>query len=226
MPTDLKRMADRGAKIWSSAPVELLALSAARALAAAPALSAAIDRGAIQNVIFQRQGEPAGGLLPNWVSGYAALFPTAVDLLTARRLVTGLPLSARTLTISVDPGDVLGRVIAERVAVNARDAGLPVQIAAPGVAAELRLVRVRLQSLDPAAALTEAANALGLDTPALNEDLETVFKAENSLLAANRVIPLVYLPRIYAASPRVRNWLVPPLSRTGEIGFSDLWIAP
>src|SRR6185369_3606795 len=50
------------------------------------AISLAIDRSAIHSVIYQRQGEVASGLLPNWMTGYAFLFPSAQDLSRARQL--------------------------------------------------------------------------------------------------------------------------------------------
>ena len=51
------------------------------------AISLAIDRASIADVILQRQGVPAGGLLPNWISGYAHLFPAASDLPRAKDLL-------------------------------------------------------------------------------------------------------------------------------------------
>ena len=41
------------------------------------ALARSIDRRAIVNFILQKEGEPAGGLLPQWSNGTAFLFPTA-----------------------------------------------------------------------------------------------------------------------------------------------------
>ena len=50
------------------------------------ALSLAIDRAAIVNVLLQRQGEPAGSLLPQWLSGYAFLFPAEVNVVDAKKI--------------------------------------------------------------------------------------------------------------------------------------------
>ena len=40
-------------------------------------------------MLLQRQGEVSGALLPQWLSGYAFLFPTATDLARARALLAG-----------------------------------------------------------------------------------------------------------------------------------------
>src|SRR5437899_6252135 len=97
------------------------------------AISAAIDRPSIADVVLQRQGVPAGSLLPNWLSGYAFLFPTAQDLPRTRELLTatGREVShAAPLVLVYDSGDEEARAVAERVAVNLKEAGIAVQLAA------------------------------------------------------------------------------------------------
>ena len=86
------------------------------------ALALAVDRSAIHAVLLQRQGEVSGALLPQWLSGYAFLFPAAADLGRARQLASG----ARPITLGVS--DAAARPIAERIALNARDAGLAVSV--------------------------------------------------------------------------------------------------
>ena len=54
---------------------------------------------------------------------------SAPDLARARELVAALPPAARTFTLSYDPATRAARSLAERIAVNARDAGLIVQVA-------------------------------------------------------------------------------------------------
>ena len=39
----------------------------------------------MNNVLLQGGGEPAGTFLPDWMTGYAFLFPTAADLQRARQ---------------------------------------------------------------------------------------------------------------------------------------------
>ena len=138
------------------------------------ALSLAIDRSAIHNVIFQRQGEVAGGLLPNWMTGYAFLFPAAQDIARARQLrieVGNIP----SITIAYDIADPLERLIAERIALNVRDIGINMQaVAGNGASSDLRLIRLALASVDPATALNgiveqvnilPAANSPSLESP-------------------------------------------------------------
>src|SRR5437879_11719713 len=92
-PTTLFRRASQsGGKTWSSLPVELLALVFLRDRPAVQearlrqAMAFSIDRAAIWSVLLQRQGEVAGGLLPQWLSGYAFLFSTPVVLQRAKQL--------------------------------------------------------------------------------------------------------------------------------------------
>ena len=83
------------------------------------ALALTVDRAAIHRVLLQRQGEISGALLPQWVSGHAFLFPARPDVPRARSLAAGLPAASRTLTLAGED-----RAIVERIALNARDAGL------------------------------------------------------------------------------------------------------
>ena len=53
------------------------------------ALALAVDRTSIHRVLLQRQGEVSGSLLPQWLSGYAFLFPDSADLARARALMAG-----------------------------------------------------------------------------------------------------------------------------------------
>ena len=55
-----------------------------------PALALAGDRSASHAVLFQRQGEISGALLPQWLSGYAFLFSAG------QRLVAQLVPGSRT----------------------------------------------------------------------------------------------------------------------------------
>ena len=70
-----RRIIPEAARVWQSAPRELLALVAGDVPpAVSEALSLAIDRGSIVNVLAQRRGQPAFALLPQWLSGYEFLF--------------------------------------------------------------------------------------------------------------------------------------------------------
>src|SRR5450432_1883404 len=120
-------------RVWSSSPVRVLALVFAPRFEDArvrEALALAVDRSAIHTVLLQRQGEISGALLPQWLSGYAFLFPATADVTKARALLASLPAIVRALTLSVD--DAVWRPIAERIALNARYAGLTVTVVSQG----------------------------------------------------------------------------------------------
>ena len=228
-PNDLRAAAERGRKTWSSADVELLALVFERTRAAEEAklrqaLALSIDRAAIHNVLLQRRGEISGGILPNWLSGYAFLFPIAMDLARARQFAAELAPAARTLALGYDASDPQARVIAERIAVNARDAGITLQVTPQTARADVRLLRARVLSLDPAQALAEIAPWLGLNDLKTPDDSGSLYEAERALLEGWRVIPLFHLPEIYGVGAKVKSWVAAPLSRTGDPQLPDLWL--
>jgi peptide/nickel transport system substrate-binding protein len=220
-PNELRRAGGR--RVWRSAAVRLLALvfgperndSRLR-----EALALSVDRAAIHTVLLQRQGEIAGGLLPQWISGYAFLFPAAPDPARARSLAAPLPPALRTLTLSFE--DPAWRAVAERIAVNARDAGLTVTAAPANPAADVRLVEVRITSAEPWQALTALAASLALAEPPHGGSAEALLSAERGLLADFRVIPLLHLPYVYGVGPRVRGG--PGITPLGEWRFEKLWL--
>jgi hypothetical protein len=153
------------------------------------------------------------------MTGYSAVFSTLPNLLRARSLVADARSPA--LTLSYDPRDPQAQLIAERIALNAREVGITVQVSLSG-AEDIRLVRVVLPSPDPATALSEAARQLGLPQPAIpvkstEQSLEDLYQAERALLEGYSVIPLFHLPVESAASARVQNW---------EPGLLGDWIEP
>jgi hypothetical protein len=210
-------------KTWTSAPVRLFALVFAPRVSDArirEALALAVDRGAIHSVLLQRLGEVSGGLLPQWISGYAFLFPTVFDTAAARSLTAALPVQARALALSFD--DPACRAIAERIALNARDGGLAISVSPSNPYAEVRLVEARITSADPYQALVRIAATLGLPEPGRADTPEALFAAERALLEGFRVIPLFHMPDVYGVSPRVRGGQgITPL---GEWRFENLWL--
>lgn len=211
-----------GRKTWASAPVRLMALVFSPRVSDArirEALAWAVDRASIHNVLLQKQGELAGVLLPQWISGYAFLFPTAPDLGRARELAAAVPAGARVLSLAVESGGL--RPIAERVALNARDAGLAVAVIT-GANADVKLLEVRIDSDDAPRALSGVAAALGLPEPARADTPEGLLGAERALMAGYRVIPLFHLPDVYGVGPRVKGG--PGITPLGAWRFSDLWV--
>jgi hypothetical protein len=159
-------------------------------------------------------------LLPQWLSGYAFLFPAAADVAQARTLVVGIPAAARAISLGVE--DAAARPVAERIALNARDAGLAVSVVPQASTADVRLVEVRIGSLDPALALAGIAASLGLSEPPRADSPEALYAVERALLEGFRVIPLFHLPDVYGVNPRVKGKAgIAPL---GEWRFEDLWV--
>ncbi len=218
-PTEVRRTAG-AQRIWSSSPVRLLALAfgpRVEDIRIRQALALAVDRAAIHNVLLQRQGDISGALLPQWISGYAFLFPAAADIPRARALLAGVPPAARSATLAA-----ADRTMAERIALNARDAGLAVTVVAGDAPADIRLAGIRIASSDPALALAAVAAALDLPAPPPAGAAEDLYAAERALVETFRAIPLFHLPDLYAVGPRVRGG--PGITPLGEWRFENLWL--
>jgi peptide/nickel transport system substrate-binding protein len=180
-------------------------------------------RAAVHNVIFQRQGEVAGGLLPNWLTGYAFLFSAAPDVAKAKQLRSELgPVSP--ITIGYDVNEPLERLIAERVALNARDAGINLQaVATSTIPADVRLKRVVISSADPAIALDGVVQELNIVPAAGSANIESLYANERAALKTYMAIPLVHLPKITALKDRIHNWTSSP---TGTWALDAIWVTP
>ncbi len=228
-PSDLRRAADHGRTTWSSAPIDVLALVFApnRDPRLRQALALSIDRAAMHAVLLQKQGEATAALLPQWLSGYAFAFPASPDLPRARALAASLPPQARTLTLSYDPALRSARPLAERVAVNARDAGLTVQVSPQNPHADVQLTDVPITSLMPDHALTAIATALSLDPPGPATDASpaATYEAERKLLDNSRAIPLFHLPALYGVAGRVHVYAPPAITRLGDWRFENVWLS-
>ena len=218
-PAELRRQPP-GREIWRSAPVRVVALVFGPAVddrRIREALALAVDRTAIHSVLLQRNGEISGALLPQWLSGYAFVFPAVQDLAKAKSLLASTPASARVLTL--DAADPALRPIADRVALDARSAGLTVSVTSRNPNAAVRLVEARVAASDPAQALAGLAAAFGLPLPPRSADL---YSAEHALLEDFRAVPLFHLPVIYGVNPRVKGG--PGITLLGEWRFEKLWI--
>jgi peptide/nickel transport system substrate-binding protein len=213
-------------RLWSSAPSELVAIFAPNLAAEVlQALALSIDRSSIVNVLAQRRGETAGGLLPQWLTGYAFLFATAPDPARAKELLAST--KPGPLTLSYPADDAFARSVADRVSLNARDAGLTVQ-PITAAAGSLRLIRIPLPSADAALDLAEIASVLGVSPPNLPDaaHAETLYQAERLLLNEHKIIPLIYLPAIYGIGPRVHDWDASQNGRPLVLHLENVWLSP
>jgi ABC-type transport system substrate-binding protein len=226
-PEQAHRAAAEGRRVLSSAPVELIALVFTRDPQSPAdgrqrqALALSIDRDLLSTVVLQGGGEPTGGLLPNWITGYGFLFPASINLELARQVRSEIP-HTTAWTLGYDATDPTARVIAERIVLNARDAGLGIQIAsASGV--DLRIVRIPVISLDARIALGELATGLGFPQPKFGSNsIDDLYSAESKLLQSQRVIPLLHVRAEYGVAGTVRNWRT---ARDGSWDLPSVWLA-
>ncbi len=185
------------------------------------AFSLSIDRESLNNVVLQGEGDPTGGLLPNWMTGYEFLFPSQMNLTRAREERSQVQ-HAPVWTLKFDPSDPVENIVAQRIVLNANEAGLRLQLTTAN-AADLRLVRLPLASLDVHVALDELATELGLPQPQYTSDsLEDVYSAEKALLDSHQVIPLLRSPREWGVAGTVRNLT---MSRDGTWQLPNAWIS-
>lgn len=200
--------------------VELLALKVAdTGVLANPmvrgAIAASLDRGAIANVIFQKQGEATGSVVPASLSGFAFLFPVERDLNKARALSGGLTVPPLFLRAE---GDGTMQLAAQRVALNLHEVGLNAILAVPGSGqrADLILRTFPLIGSDPSAVYDEVLRSAGEPLASADANPVALYKAEHTFLDRHTLIPLVDLPHAYALGTHVRE-----LSLTAD-GMPDL----
>jgi peptide/nickel transport system substrate-binding protein len=238
---DARRAAERGVRVSRSRPDELVALVFTgrtepgrqerinARLREAIALS--IDRNAIVNFILQKEGEPAGGLLPQWSSGTAFLFSTAADSVHAKELSQQI-VSAPKIVVGYDFGDSLEKAMVERIVVNAREVGIRVTAQAMrtpfAAVVDAQLIRLPMPSKSPGVTLGFFMGALGMmikmETKALPYPAspEEIHERERAIVNSYRVVPLVWLPHVYGLSGRVRDW-TPPGPGEGW-PLADVWL--
>ncbi|PYX73769.1 MAG: hypothetical protein DMG78_07975 [Acidobacteria bacterium] len=184
------------------------------------ALGLSVERESIHSVLLQGAGQPTGSLLPTWISGFGFVFSSKAELQKARQLRDQVH-TARTWAIGYDGSDPLARLLVERIALNAKDAGLSLVPTAVG-ASDLRLARIPLASSDPWIALEGVAAQAGLSKAKNNgTTIEELFAAEQAALASQRVVPLFHLPVFYAASASLRDWA---LRTDGTIELANAWL--
>jgi ABC-type transport system substrate-binding protein len=225
-PEQARRVSQDRRRLASSSPVELLALLFTRDVASADekllreALALSVERGSIRSVLLQGAGQATGGILPSWMSGYGFVFPVDADLPRARQEREQVG-SRPVWTLGYDGSDPLARLLAERIALNAKDAGLVLQPAATATA-ELRLVRIPLPAPDPWIALAGVANFAGLPTAKNHDGVEDLYASEVGMLGTLRLIPLFHLPVSYASATTLKSWTLRP---DGSFILADAWLA-
>ena len=210
VPVEMLRQAQQQKlTVLVTAPTSLLALQVADTGSLAnpmlrAALAASIDRSALANVIFQKQGEATASLLPQSLTGFAFLFPVDRDLNKVHELRGGL--ATPTLTLSVD-GDGALLLAAQRIALNLKEAGFNAQEVDAGGAqrADLMLRTIPLEGGEAAAVLESVSRSVGAPAIALDSSPASVYRAERGFLDRHTLIPLVDLPRAYATGARVRD---------------------
>jgi peptide/nickel transport system substrate-binding protein len=207
---DLRQAQQQRLTLVESPEAELLALEIGETGALAnPMLRAsiaeAVDRSALFNVIFQKQGEITASLLPQELSGYAFLFPTDRDLNKAHELRGGL--ACPPLTLGYE-GDGAMQLAAQRIALNLREAGFDVQAVALKASqhGDLALRLLPLHGSDPGAAMEILLRAAGEQAPVADRSPVALYRAEHDFLARITLVPLLDLPRAYAIGPRVRDF--------------------
>jgi ABC-type transport system substrate-binding protein len=214
-PEMIRQAQQQHLSLLVSRPVDLLALTiapngpfAGREMRQAVAL--AVDRAALSNVIYQKQGEVTASLLPQALSGYAFLFSTDRNLDRARALRGGA--SPSGLVLSTEDTTATMRLAAERLALNLREAGFTVQVAPPGSRqpAGFTLRRVHLEAASPAAALDEMLAQFGQNSTVTATDPARLWQTERSVLDNETIVPLLWLPRAWAAGERVRDLRLSP----------------
>jgi peptide/nickel transport system substrate-binding protein len=206
------------------------------------ALALSLNRAAISNVLLQRQGASATGLLPQWLTGYEFLLSQTQDPDAtkdeARKLVAaaGFVTQQPPIALAYDFSDATQKLIAERVAVDAREIGIKVQpygethvgsrSAQATMNADAILVRLPLPSLEPSVALAALAPDLGLDAGSATSALgaarpEELFDIERKALASFRVIPVAHVKQALWLNPNAHNWQQLP---SGAWDLDQMWV--
>ena len=165
----------------------------------------------------------------------------------AKELRRALPANAvggaAPLPLRVDPAGDMAKLLGERIAVNARQASIPVQVvsrqSARSVAASTasadpppgaHLFAWRYSSLSPRAELDSMFAAYNLLEPqeanatngfSLSSDHEQLYARERRVLDEWRIVPLVVQPEFVGLAASVRDWTP---ARRGEWRLADVWL--
>jgi peptide/nickel transport system substrate-binding protein len=247
-PDLIRRATQENLRVWTSAPVTLYGLrfDDAQPAAADPvlrqALAVSLDRQTIAGVLLQKQAEPASSLLPQWLSGYAFLFSTEPNSGSAKEIRAALSAKdgSEPLRLRVDaPGD-LGKLLGERVAVNARQTSILIQVqnkaaihtetTSTAVAGDtkpgLHLFAWHYSSLSPRVELDSFVAAMNpmdarVTSVSSSADLEQIYLRERKVIEDREILPLVAVPEFVGIGPNVRDWMP---ARWGEWHLAEVWL--
>jgi len=93
---------------------------------------------------------------------------------------------------------------------------------------DIRFERLRMPSPRPRETLARFAAVLGplagtnADPLPAGAMPQQIYDAERAIVSTNRVVPLVWLPRVYGLSARVRDWKTPSPGEGWP--FADVWL--
>lgn len=201
------------------------------------AFSYAVNRSAISNVILQKRGAIATGLLPQWLTGYEFLFPSRDNPDHARELRadTAALVIIPPISLAYDYADPVAKLVAERIAVDAREIGLNVQPhgeshlyknARSASNADAVLLRIPLSSTNTSAALSNLLETLDAPRQSVASALsashpEELFDIEQKALQDFRIVPIAHVPEAVWLSNSIHNWQQLP---TGAWDLDQLWV--
>jgi ABC-type transport system substrate-binding protein len=250
-PELVHRATQDNLRVWTSSAVTFYGLrfDEPQAIPTDPklreSLSLALDRTTMANVLLQRQAEPSCTLLPQWLSGYAFLFHLEGNVARAKEIRAALPPNVAAgsvlLRLRVDASGDLAKLLGERVAVNARQSSIAVQIvnasaqhsagnadsASPAVQpAGVHLFVWRYSSLAPRAELDSLVTTMHLEktvdtSTVTSSDPEQLYAREKRILGERQILPLIALPEFVGLGQNVRDWM--PAS-WGEWHLADVWL--
>lgn len=199
------------------------------------ALSYALNRPAISNVLLQRKAVPATALLPQWLTGYEFMFAdkSNPDQASKLRAEAG---SVPPVTLAYDFSDPVSKTVAERIAVDAREAGIIVQpygesristkTGRRASNAAAVLLRIPLSALDPSAALAGIADDLDL-APEVRSAIFSASRPDELLIAERKalenfwIIPVAHLTQVLWLNNTVHNWQQLP---DGIWKLDQMWV--
>lgn len=199
------------------------------------AVADSINRQAIANVLLQKRGIAATALLPQWLTGYEFMFPDKFDPEQAHKLRTQAG-AVSTISLAYDFSDPVSKLVAERIAVDAHEAGITIQ--AFGDAhintrtgrrasnVDAVLLRLPLGALNSFAALAAVAEDLDLSPETLSAILsagrpEELLAAERKSMDDFRVIPVAHLSDALWLNNTAHNWQQRP---DGSWKLDQLWV--